>query len=71
LDQWALAMRWYPHWVELCRESHRESALRLLPERMRDAAYRAGSRRGYALETNRTYASWIMRYGFMAGTLNL
>lgn len=65
LDQWAEAMRWVLSWVEICeRDGQRYESL---SERLRNAVHQAGARRGLALNTRRTYAGWVVRYGAEVG----
>lgn len=60
LEQWAEAMRWYLHWLELARSTGRD--YRSLAERVRDAVESAGARRGLAIPTRRAYGSWAARF---------
>lgn len=66
LDQWSQAVRWYLRWLELCKKK----GVRPLsvPERMSEAVYHLGSRRGLALTTRKCYAGWVSRYGAYAGS---
>jgi len=61
LRQWTEAMRWVLNWVQICEQEGKE--YRSLSERMKNALYQAGRRRGLALNTLRTYGGWIARYG--------
>lgn len=64
-DQWAVAMRWILSWVDICkREGYQYEPL---GERLRNAVYQVGARRGLAMNTCRTYAGWVMRYGAEVG----
>jgi hypothetical protein len=65
LEQWGAAVRWYLRWVD-----HQKAAggeVRSLPERVRDAVYRAGARRGHAPRTRETYARWAAAFAAWAG----
>lgn len=68
LDQWAEAMRWFLGWLSACRA--RGGSGKTLPERLKEAVYSTGGRRGLALSTRKTYAGWVMRFGVWAGTAN-
>lgn len=61
LNQWTEAVRWYLSWLDLCQKAGKETAS--IPERMSNAVYNVGARRGLALTTRRSYAGWISRYG--------
>ncbi len=61
LDQWAMAMRWLLEWADICEAEGKDA--RSMAERMKDAVFRVGARRGLALNTCRTYAGWVVRYG--------
>ena len=65
LDQWAEAMRWVLGWVKMCEFKNVD--YRCLAERMRDAVYEVGRRRGLAQNTLRTYGGWVIRYGNWVG----
>lgn len=43
---------------------------RLYRNRLKEAVYSTGGRRGLALSTRKTYAGWVMRFGVWAGTAN-
>ncbi len=60
-DQWAEAMRWFLNWVTICQRAGKE--YKSLGERLKNAVHEAGARRGLSLNTRRTYAGWIARYG--------
>ncbi len=60
LEQWAAAMRWFLQWLDLARRAGGDA--RSLPERVSDAVESAGARRGLALTTRRSYASWARRF---------
>lgn len=65
LEQWAAAIRWYLRWLE-----HQVAAggeVRSLPERVRDAVWRAGARRGLAPRTRETYGRWAAAFAVWAG----
>lgn len=66
LRQWAEAVRWYLKWLELCVKSGGYG--KSLSERVRDAVEHMGARRGLALNTRRSYSSWVARYAQWAGT---
>ena len=61
LDQWAVAMRWLLEWADKCVTEGKDC--RSMAERMKDSVFRVGARRGLALNTCRTYAGWVVRYG--------
>ena len=65
LEQWGAAIRWYLRWLE-----HQQAAggeVRSLPERARDAVWRAGARRGLAPRTRETYGRWAASFAVWAG----
>ena len=65
IEQWGAAIRWYLRWLD-----HRQvlgKEVRSLPERVRDAVYRAGARRGHAVRTRETYARWVAAFAVWAG----
>ena len=66
LDLWAEAVRWYLHWLELAGGEGAAGAM-TVEERVRSAVDRAGSRRGLARRTRRTYAGWVGRFARWAG----
>ncbi len=66
LRQWSEAITWYLGWLEICHKSGGTG--KSIPERLKDAVYGAGARRGLALRTRQTYAAWVVRYGIYAGT---
>ena len=66
LSQWAEGMRWYLKWFEICCKDGGDG--RSIPERLRAAVHSAGARRGLSLETRKTYAGWVARFGAWAGT---
>ena len=66
LEQWAEAMRWYLHWLELARKTGGDH--RSIAERVRDAVESAGARRGLAPTTRRAYGSWAARFAASVGT---
>ncbi len=68
LDQWAMGIRWYLGWLQLCAEKKRDH--RSLPERMMAAVERVGARRGLAYRTRRTYAGWVARFGASVNTVS-
>lgn len=65
LNQWAEAMRWVLNWVAFCEKEGME--YRSLSERMKNAVFQAGSRRGLSMNTRRTYGGWVARYGAWVG----
>ena len=66
LSQWAEGMRWYLKWFEICCKVGGDG--RSIPERLKAAVHSVGARRGLGLETRKTYASWVARFGEWAGT---
>lgn len=66
LEQWAEAMRWYLHWLELARRTGIDH--RSLAERVRDAVESAGARRGLARPTRMAYGSWAARFAASVNT---
>jgi integron integrase len=66
LSQWAEGMRWYLKWFEICCKVGGDG--RSIPERLKAAVHSVGARRGLSLETRKTYASWVARFGEWAGT---
>ena len=64
LEQWGAAIRWYLRWLENARAAGDE--VRSLPERARDAVYRAGARRGLAPRTRETYGRWAAAFALWA-----
>jgi integron integrase len=65
IEQWGAAIRWYLRWLE--HQQAKGGETRSLPERVRDAVYRAGARRGLALRTRETYARWVASFAGWAG----
>lgn len=65
LDQWAEAMRWILGWIAICERNGQQ--YESLGERLRNAVHQAGARRGLALNTRKTYAGWVVRYGDEVG----
>ncbi len=65
LRQWAEAMRWFLQWLEYCKKNG--VVYRSLGERLRNAVYNVGARRGLARNTLKTYAGWIVRFGHAYG----
>lgn len=65
IEQWGAALRWYLRWLEYQRAEGGE--VRSLPERVRDAVYRAGARRGLAPRTRETYGRWVAAFAVWAG----
>jgi len=61
LDQWTAGIRWFLNWLRLCEQSGKTP--QSVPERMQRAVINVGARRGLALRTRRTYASWVARFG--------
>ena len=61
LDSWAEAMRWFLRWAELVHKKGEKYVT--LAERLRDAVFNAGARRGLSRNTLRTYAGWVSRFG--------
>lgn len=66
LRQWAEAMRWYLHWFGICQKAGKPGIS--VGERMRNAVYSVGARRGLALPTRKIYGGWALRFGVWAGT---
>ena len=66
LSQWAEGMRWYLKWFDICCEGGGDG--RSVPERLKAAVYSVGARRGLSVETRKTYAGWVARFGKWAGT---
>ncbi|MDC0276120.1 integron integrase [bacterium] len=66
IDQWSQAISWYLKWLALISREGREP--RSLQERVRNAVFDAGARRGLALTTRRTYAGWIVRFATRVGS---
>ena len=64
--QWAEAMRWYLHWLEICEKRGKPTTT--LAERVRDAVESIGSRRGLAPRTKQTYGGWCARFAQWAGS---
>ena len=60
-DQWAEAMRWFLNWLEICELEG--NVCETLGERLRNAVFSAGARRGLSRNTLKTYASWVLRFG--------
>jgi len=67
LEQWTAAFRWYLAWEERCMRERGEIP-RSLYERVRRAVDLTGSRRGLALNTRRSYMSWVGRFAIWAQT---
>ena len=65
IEQWGAAIRWYLRWLE--HQQAKGGEVRSLPERVRDAVYRAGARRGHAPRTRETYARWAAAFAAWAG----
>ena len=65
LNQWSAAIQWYLKWLSACAEAGADH--RSLAERLRAAAYAAGSRRGLARRTKQCYGAWAARYARFAG----
>lgn len=65
IEQWGAAVRWYLRWLENQQAAGRE--VRGLSQRVRDAVYRAGARRGLAPRTRETYARWVASFAEWAG----
>ena len=66
LRNWAEAVRWYLSWLEMAQQC--AVITKSIPERVRDAVWRVGARRGLAHSTMSTYGSWVARFGEFAGT---
>lgn len=66
LSQWAEGMRWYLRWFEICQKGGGNG--RSIPERLKAAVHSTGARRGLSVETRKTYAGWMARFGAWAGT---
>jgi hypothetical protein len=65
IDQWGAALRWYLRWLE--HQQAKGGEVRSLPERVRDAVFRAGARRGLAPRTRETYGRWVASFAVWAG----
>ena len=61
IHQWTEALRWFLNWIELYREAGVK--YESLCERLRNAVFNAGARRGLSRNTLKTYAGWVVRYG--------
>ena len=61
IEQWTMAMKWFLNWVELCKKVGTKH--QTLGERLRNAVFNAGTRRGLARNTLKTYSGWVVRYG--------
>jgi len=61
IEQWTEAMRWFLNWIELCKKIG--GKYESLGERLRNAIFNAGARRGLSRNTLKTYAGWVVRYG--------
>jgi integron integrase len=66
LRQWAEAMRWFLSWLKLCQDQGGDGLG--IPERLKRAVQKTGARRGLAVRTRDTYASWLARFGVYAGS---
>jgi integron integrase len=65
IEQWGAALRWYLRWLE--HQQAKGGEVRSLPERVRDAVFRAGARRGLAPRTRETYGRWVASFAVWAG----
>ncbi|MGB0990870.1 MAG: integron integrase [Akkermansiaceae bacterium] len=63
-EQWAEAIRWLLHWIDLCTEKGVDTVN--LAEKVRDAVERTGARRGLAIRTRKSYGGWAARYAAWA-----
>lgn len=61
LKQWGAALEWYLHWLAACEKMGAEH--RSMSEQLRVAVQLAGSRRGLAVRTRKTYSGWVARFG--------
>lgn len=64
-EQWGAAIRWYLRWLE--NQQAKGGEVRGLAERVRDAVYRAGARRGHAPRTREAYSRWVSAFAGWAG----
>ena len=62
-QQWAGAMRWFLNWLEICKLEGK--TYETLGERLRNAVFNAGARRGLARSTLKSYSSWVVRFSQM------
>jgi integron integrase len=60
LEQWGAAIRWYLRWLENRIESGGEA--RSLEQRVQDAVWRAGARRGLQPRTRETYSRRVAEF---------
>jgi hypothetical protein len=65
IDQWGAALRWYLRWLDY--QQAKGGEVRSLLERVRDAVFRAGARRGLAPRTRETYGRWVASFAVWAG----
>ena len=65
-QQWAEAIRWYLHWLELCKQNGKPTIS--LAERVRNSVEETGSRRGLAPKTKETYGGWCARFAQWCGS---
>ena len=66
MDQWTAAIHWFLDWLEVYQRENKNPAS--VPERVHLSVMSTGTRRGLALKTRRTYASWAARFAKYAGT---
>lgn len=66
IEQWAEAIRWFLSWLDHCSDQGIEP--KGLPERVAKAVESAGTRRGLAPTTRKSYRSWAMRFASWAGS---
>ena len=60
LEQWSAALRWYLRWLE--HEERRGAEVRSLSQRVQDAVWRAGARRGLQPRTRDTYSQRVAEF---------
>jgi len=65
IEQWGAAIRWYLRWLD--HQQAKGGEVRGLAERVRDAVYRAGARRGQAPRTREAYSRWVCAFAGWAG----
>ena len=62
LEQWETGLRWYLEWIDLVRRQEGMEVAPSLAQRVHRSVMETGARRGLALTTRRTYASWCRRF---------
>jgi integron integrase len=69
LEQWQAGLQWYLEWLQLVKRQEGMEPAPSLAQRVHRSVMDTGARRGLALSTRRTYASWCRRFaGSCAGT---